>query len=69
MGFYVSDEFRTNELSLTPGGSIVVVNYKNGESMAYDKIKKPAGYVYRIVQTAGEKIESIYVDQELVYKT
>ena len=40
---YVSDEFRTNHLSLKPGGSTVEIIYKSGEVRIYDKIK------YRVV--------------------
>jgi hypothetical protein len=67
MGYFVSDEFRTNQLSLTPGGSNVVVNYENGETKAYDKVKNPKAYINAIVKT-NNTIESIYVNTELFWQ-
>lgn len=46
MGSYkVQDKFRTNPLSLQPGGSTVTVHYSEGNSRIYDKIKSPKGYI------------------------
>ena len=44
---YVEDRFRTNSLSLKPGGSDVKVIYSH-KSLLYDKIKWPYSYVARI---------------------
>lgn len=41
----VTDEFRTNNLSLTPGGAVVEITYKNGKTLSYDKIKNPRKYI------------------------
>jgi len=41
----VKDKFRTNELSLRPGGYIVIVEYKDGQIREYDKIKYPNLYI------------------------
>ncbi len=44
----VTDEFRTNPLALTPGGSVIEVVYKDGRNMVYDKIKFPAAYIAKL---------------------
>lgn len=65
-GYYVSDEFRTNNLSLTPGGSVVSVEYADGETKAYDKVKNPKAYVNAIINK-DVRIVNIYVDNNLVW--
>lgn len=45
MGFIVGDNYRTNELSLRPGGYTVVVEYSSGAVYEYDKIKRPNAYI------------------------
>jgi hypothetical protein len=45
MGFTVSDKFRTNDLSLEPGGVTVVVTYHDGRVLEYPRIKNPAAYI------------------------
>lgn len=42
--FIVNDEYRTNSLSLQPGGTTVKVHYENGKSRIYDKIKNVEAY-------------------------
>ena len=44
----VADNFRTNELSLQPGGYEVTVVYQNGKRFVYDKVKKPGMYIKSI---------------------
>jgi hypothetical protein len=44
----VDDRFRTNKLSLKPGGSTVVVRYKDGHEREYDKIKNTKAYIRNI---------------------
>lgn len=61
----VKDEYRTNKLSLRPGGSLVRVIYKNGSDLEYDKIKFPKAYVSRL--EGKEEIVRIFVDEELVW--
>jgi hypothetical protein len=41
----VSDQFRTNNLSLTPGGFEVSITLNNGKTLVYDKIKSPRKYI------------------------
>ena len=41
---FVSDNYRTNPLSHTPGGSTVKVFYPNGYAKVYDKIKNVEAY-------------------------
>jgi hypothetical protein len=66
-GYYVSDEFRTNHLSLKPGGSMVKVNYRDLSFRVYDKIKYPQAYINKI--TVGDPaIVSVEVDGKLVWQ-
>lgn len=41
----VTDQFRKNDLSLTPGGAVVEVTYSSGKTLSYDKIKNPTKYI------------------------
>jgi hypothetical protein len=41
----VSDQFRTNNLSLTPGGFEVSITLNTGKTLVYDKIKSPRKYI------------------------
>jgi hypothetical protein len=61
----VGDEFRTNHLSLTPGGSLVAVTYQGGAVKEYDKVKYPRSYVGRIKDR--EHIVEIRVNGNLVW--
>jgi hypothetical protein len=61
----VGDEFRTNSLSLTPGGSLVSVTYQGGAVKEYDKVKFPRAYVGRIKDR--EHIVEIKVNGNLVW--
>jgi len=49
---YVSDNFRTNELSKIPGGSVVTVNFSNKKPLKYDKIKSAKVYADKIIKEA-----------------
>jgi len=44
----VEDKYRTNELSLKPGGYEVTVIHSTGKVFVYDKIKKPGYYIKSI---------------------
>lgn len=66
-GFYVSDEYRTNHLSLKPGGCVVKVNYADGHFRLYDKIKYPEAYINNITKRDLE-ILSVEVEGKLVWK-
>jgi hypothetical protein len=48
------DEYRTNPMSLQPGGTTVRVVLENGQVISYDKVKKPWHYVKTII-SAVEK--------------
>ena len=61
----VSDEFRTNPLSLKPGGSIVTVVFSDGRMLDYDKVKSPKKYVASIPQR--EDITAVYVNGNQVW--
>lgn len=58
----VADEFRTNNLSLTPGGSIVEITYTNGKTLVYDKIKNPKKYIQSL--SDYKNIVSVKVDNQ-----
>lgn len=47
---HVEDEFRTNPLSLQPGGHQVTVFYNNDTNFVYDKVKTPSAYIRNIYQ-------------------
>jgi hypothetical protein len=57
----VGEEFRTNPLSLTPGGSNIEVVYST-RSKIYTNIKNPKAYVNRITDDVREPITDILVD-------
>ena len=64
----VSDEFRTNPLSLKPGGSKVNVLYSDGMELIYDKVKSPASYIRTISSKSPERrITSVKVNGKVVW--
>ena len=63
--FIVNDRSRTNELSLSPGGSVVTVVHKDGRRLVYDKIKKPQAYINRAC--GDESVVEILLDGKKVY--
>ena len=66
----VSDGYRTNELSLQPGGYEVTVVYENGKRFIYDKVKKPGNYVKSIAlkPTANGEIVEILVNNMIMWQ-
>lgn len=66
----VSDDYRTNELSLQPGGYEVTVVYGNGKRFIYDKVKKPGSYVKSIAlkPTINGEIVEILVNNEIKWQ-
>jgi hypothetical protein len=44
----VADNYRTNALSLKPGGYVVKVSHADGKVFVYDKVKKPGAYLKMI---------------------
>lgn len=61
----VGDEFRTNPLSLKPGGSVVMVVFSSGRTLEYDKVKSPKKYIATIPQK--EDIVAVYVNGKEVW--
>jgi len=61
----VGDEYRTNPLSLKPGGSVVTVVFSDGRMLDYDKVKSPKKYVASIPQR--EDITAVYVNGNQVW--
>ena len=64
----VGDQYRTNKMSLVPGGKTVKVTYDTGKSYIYDKVKKPGPYIKKISddEKNGEIVE-IRVDGNVVW--
>lgn len=63
--FYVKDKYRTNPLSLQPGGHTVSVEYANGDVLRYNKIKSPKAYVRSLNNDEVRgKIVKVVVDGE-----
>lgn len=48
--FEVADQFRTNPLSKTEGGSTVIVELKNGKKLSYDNIKNTYNYIKTVLK-------------------
>jgi hypothetical protein len=65
-GYFVADAFRTNHLSLTPGGSTVKIIYGDHFKL-YDKIKYPKAYIGKITK-ADTDIIAVEVDGTVVWK-
>ena len=41
----VNQEYRTNSLSLRPGGSTITAIMKDGRQLVYENIKNPTAYI------------------------
>jgi hypothetical protein len=66
MSIKVKDEYRRNDLSLSPGGSDVTAIMSNGKKLTYDKIKSIEKYCARL---KGEPlVMEILVDGESYWK-
>lgn len=63
--FVVADQFRTNDLSLKPGGSSVSVIYQDGSQKIYTKVKNPKAYVQAI--TKDLSIVKVLVDGNIYW--
>ena len=59
----VGDDFRTNPLSLKPGGYTVTVVYSNGDKRVYNNVKNPSAYIGSITKS-GDVAQAL-VDGEL----
>ena len=62
--FLVAEQYRTNVLSLIPGGSEVIVEYNTGSVRLYDKIKDPSSYISSFF---GGKIESARQEMSRIF--
>jgi hypothetical protein len=56
----VSDQYRTNNLSLIEGGSTVEIHLTDGKKLIYDKVKNPVAYINRIRKTSD--IHQVFVN-------
>lgn len=66
----VTDEYRTNPMSLVPGGTTVEIDKRSGKTLIYDKIKFPQKYVrevYPRVNSETDPIDEIRVGSEVVF--
>jgi hypothetical protein len=59
--FKVGDGSRTNELSHTPGGSVVKIIHSDGRNLVYDKVKKPQAYINSALR--DDTVVEIWVDE------
>jgi hypothetical protein len=57
----VGEEYRTNVLSLIPGGSSVEVHYRDRVKV-YTNIKNTSAYIKKITAESKDPILAIYVD-------
>jgi hypothetical protein len=64
---FVSQEFRTNSLSTTPGGHSVEVHY-GSRIKVYDNVKNPVAYIKYITSTKEDPILAILIDGETLSK-
>jgi len=63
--FYVGDKYRTNPLSLKPGGHTVSIEFENGDVLRYNKIKNAKAYVKSLNNDEVRgKIVKVVVDGE-----
>jgi hypothetical protein len=62
----VRDRYRTNELSLIPGGHRVTVLHKKGASRVYENVKNPNIYCQSIIKNTN--VVEIHVDEEPFWK-
>jgi hypothetical protein len=65
----VADQYRTNALSIKPGGYEVKVRYSNGQVFVYDKVKKPGSYIKSISEKNSENgsIQEIFINDSSVW--
>ena len=66
MSIKVKDDYRTNDLSLTPGGSEVTTIMKNGSSKTYDKVKFVDKYCSKLMNDLD--VVEILVNDQFYWK-
>ena len=54
----VDSEYRTNQLSLKPGGTIIIVEYLDGRIMKYDNVKNAGAYIRKVL--TNPEVKSAY---------
>lgn len=54
-GFKVGQRYRKNNLSFTPGGCTIEVDFHNGKRYEYDKIKYPREYIKKLYRNPEVK--------------
>lgn len=59
------DEKRLNDLSLTPGGATVSVEYRGGTVINYDKIKNVTAYIRAVNKT---NVVRIFVGDKIYFE-
>lgn len=64
-GIKVQDTYRTNPLSIQPGGVDVTITLRDGFKLTYDKIKNPGKYIGKLHNR--DSIISIDIDGEVVW--
>jgi hypothetical protein len=66
MSIKVKDEYRRNDLSLSPGGSEVTTIMSDGKKLVYDKIKSVSKYCARLKN--DQHVMEILVDGKEYWK-
>ena len=62
----VGDGYRTNDLSLIPGGSVIKLVYKGNKHRVYDKIKNVEAYSKHAQKDSS--VLEIWVDGVMTWK-
>lgn len=62
MTSFITPKFRKHPLSFIPGGCIILVTDKRGDTRIYDKIKYPEKYIHGIFEKNMNGVTTIYVD-------
>lgn len=62
----VTDDFRSNDLSLEEGGETIKIIMKNGKILIYDKIKSVKSYSQKAKKRAN--VAEIWHKDECLYK-
>jgi hypothetical protein len=65
----VSDQYRTNPLSLKPGGYTVTAVHETGKIFIYDKVKNPGAYIKSMSTEQSEHgaISEVLIDNKSVW--
>jgi hypothetical protein len=55
----VEDHYRTNPLSLVPGGSVVIKIEDNNRVYVYDKVKNPEAYIRKSLSQRSSRTNPV----------